>query len=127
MNDVQCGTKGKSLGRLSTHVLDTAAGRPASGIPYTLFRAATGREFVCTGETNEAGRTDAPLLTSEQFEPGPYELVFAIGEYFSENDMSSQGTPFLDEIVLRFTLSAHEQYHVPLLVSPWSYSMYRGS
>ena len=115
------------MGTLSTHVLDTASGRPASGIRYTLFRAGTDREFVCSGETNEAGRTDAPLLTSEEFEPGTYELVFAVGEYFAEDDMTSQGTPFLDEIVLRFTLSARGRYHVPLLVSPWSYSMYRGS
>ena len=115
------------MGSLSTHVLDTASGRPASGVRYTLFRAGTDREFVCTGETNKAGRTDAPLLSSEQFEPGTYELVFSIGEYFSRDGMTSEGPPFLDEIVLRFTLSAREHYHVPLLVSPWSYSMYRGS
>ena len=127
MNDVQCGTKGKPMGSLSTHVLDTVSGRPASRIRYSLFRAGTDRELVCTGETNKAGRTDAPLLSSEDFEPGTYELVFAVGEYFAEDGMTIRGTAFLDEIVLRFTLSAREHYHVPLLVSPWSYSMYRGS
>ena len=127
MNHLQCGTTGKTTGSLSTHVLDTASGRPASGIRYTLCRAGTDREIVCTGETNEEGRTDALLLTSEEFEPGTYELVFAVGEYFSRADMTGEGPSFLDEVVLRFTLSAREHYHVPLLVSPWSYSMYRGS
>jgi len=115
------------MGSLSTHVLNTASGRPASGIRYTLYRADGAKQFICTGETNDEGRTDAPLLASELFEPGTYELVFAVGEYFARDEITGQGTPFLDEIVLRFKLSAQERYHVPLLLSPWGYTMYRGS
>lgn len=121
------GARGKTMGSLSTHVLDTASGRPATGIRYTLYRAGTDRQFVCTGETNDDGRPDPPLLSSEQFEPGTYELVFSVADYFARNGMNTRATPFLDEIVLRFSLSESESYHVPLLVSPWGYSMYRGS
>ncbi len=106
-------------GRLTTHVLDTARGRPAAGIPIELARLdGERREVLRTVRTNADGRTDEPLL--EDPRAGTYELVFAVGEHFSEG--------FLDRVPVRFTIAepgAH--YHVPLLVSPWSYSTYRGS
>jgi 5-hydroxyisourate hydrolase len=106
-------------GRLTTHVLDTAAGRPAAGVPITLHR--DGRP-VAEAVTNAEGRTDAPLLEGDALVAGVYELTFAVGEHFA-------GTPgFLDRVPVRFTVTdAAQHYHVPLLVSPWSYSTYRGS
>jgi 5-hydroxyisourate hydrolase len=101
---------------LSTHVLDTASGRPAAGVPIALRRDGA---VIASAVTNVDGRTDGPLL--ETLEAGEYELEFAVGDYFGER-------AFLDRIPLRFIVSdpaAH--YHVPLLVSPWSYSTYRGS
>ena len=115
------------MGRLSTHVLDTARGRPAAGIPVTLHRIAAdgARTPVAEAVTNRDGRTDAPLLAGVAFAPGTYELTFAVGAYF---DDIAPGAPFLDGVPLRFTVSDPDgHYHVPLLVSPWSYSTYRGS
>jgi 5-hydroxyisourate hydrolase len=106
-------------GRLTTHVLDTARGRPAAGIPVELARVdGDRREVVATTSTNADGRTDAPLLDAP--EPGTYELTFDVGEHFGEG--------FLGRVPVRFTIAdADAHYHVPLLVSPWSYSTYRGS
>ena len=106
-------------GRLTTHVLDTANGRPAAGIPIELARLeGERRELLRSVVTNSDGRTDEPLL--EELQAGTYELVFAVGEYFHEG--------FLDRVPVRFTVAdADAHYHVPLLVSPWSYSTYRGS
>jgi len=106
-------------GRLTTHVLDTARGRPAAGIPVELARLdGERREVVATTTTNADGRTDAPLLDAP--EPGTYELTFDVGEHFDEG--------FLGRVPVRFTIAdADAHYHVPLLVSPWSYSTYRGS
>ena len=106
-------------GRLTTHVLDTARGRPAAGIPVELARLdGDGRELVASTRTNADGRTDAPLL--EPLEPGTYELTFDVGGHFEEG--------FLERVPVRFTIAdADAHYHVPLLVSPWSYSTYRGS
>jgi 5-hydroxyisourate hydrolase len=106
-------------GRLTTHVLDTAAGRPAAGVPVTLRRDGA---TVAAAVTNADGRTDAPLLEGDALVPGVYELVFEVGAYFAT-------TPgFLDEVPVRFTVrDAGQRYHVPLLVSPWAYSTYRGS
>jgi 5-hydroxyisourate hydrolase len=106
-------------GRLTTHVLDTATGRPAAGVAVTLRRDGTP---IARAVTNADGRTDAPLLEGEALVPGVYELVFAVGSYFA-------ATPgFLDEVPVRFTVAdASQRYHVPLLVSPWSYCTYRGS
>ena len=102
---------------LTTHVLDTARGRPAAGVAIELLNA--GREVLTTAVTNADGRTDEPLLT--ELEAGPYELVFAVGDYFGE-------ATFLDRVPVRFNVAdPHAHYHVPLLVSPWSYSTYRGS
>jgi 5-hydroxyisourate hydrolase len=106
-------------GRLTTHVLDTAAGRPAAGVAVTLHRDGAP---VARAVTNADGRTDAPLLEGEALVPGVYELVFEVGAYFA-------GTPgFLGDVPVRFTVAdASQAYHVPLLVSPWAYSTYRGS
>jgi 5-hydroxyisourate hydrolase len=101
---------------LTTHVLDTARGIPAAGVAIELRR---GTELLASATTNADGRTDAPLLG--ELEAGEYELTFAVGDYFGER-------AFLDRVPVRFSIAdpgAH--YHVPLLVSPWSYSTYRGS
>ena len=104
-------------GRLTTHVLDTARGRPASGVQIELFRLDP-RTPLKAVATNADGRTDEPLLTT--LEAGRYELLFFVGAYF--------GSGFLDEVPIRFRIEdAGAHYHVPLLVSPWSYSTYRGS
>jgi 5-hydroxyisourate hydrolase len=108
-------------GRLTTHVLDTASGRPAAGIPIALARLdGDGREELAEVTTNADGRTDGPLLADGDLLPGTYELTFSVGAYF--------GRGFLDRVPVRFRIKdADEHYHVPLLVSPWSYSTYRGS
>ena len=116
---------------LSTHVLDTARGIPAAGMRAELFRLAPGggRERVAAFTTNADGRADAPLLAGAEFRRGTYELVFQAGDYFrAAPGVALPDPPFLDEITLRFGIAdegAH--YHVPLLVSPWSYATYRGS
>lgn len=114
------------MGKLTTHVLDTASGRPAAGVRIRLFSMENGRHLVSSTETNADGRTDEPLMNSETFRPGCYELEFSIGEYFAGAPASPAKEPFLDDVVIRVTL-ADDAYHVPLLVSPWSYSTYRGS
>jgi 5-hydroxyisourate hydrolase len=108
-------------GRLTTHVLDTAHGRPASGIPIVLARLDAGRrEVLRTVTTNADGRTDEPLLDGAELRAGEYELTFRVGEYFAAG--------FLDRVPVRFRVNdPNAHYHVPLLVSPWSYSTYRGS
>ena len=110
------------MGRLTTHVLDTANGRPAAGLRLSLRRLddGAGRALVdCT--TNADGRCDAPLLEGEALLPGRYELVFRVGAYFGE-------AAFLDEVPVRFRVEDPSQhYHVPLLVSPYGYTTYRGS
>ncbi len=118
------------MGRLTTHVLDLARGRPAAGVAVEVWRydAETGERIqVCAVRTNADGRTDAPLLEGPMFQPGTYELVFAVGEYFADLPTVSR-PPFLDRVPIRFTVAdAAAHYHVPLLVSPWGYSTYRGS
>jgi 5-hydroxyisourate hydrolase len=115
------------MGRLSTHVLDTTTGRPAAGVALSLaFLDPDGsRRMLLATRTNADGRTDAPLLQGDALLAGTYELTFDLGGYFAAG---SGVAPFLDTIPVRFTVSdpgAH--YHVPLLVSPWSYTTYRGS
>ena len=116
-------------GRLTTHVLDTAQGRPAAGMAIELWRLReNGAELLKTARTNADGRADAPLLAGEELEAGSYELVFAVGDYFATQPVPVAEPPFLDRVPVRFGIAdpgAH--YHVPLLVSPWSYSTYRGS
>ncbi|HKJ95619.1 MAG TPA: hydroxyisourate hydrolase [Gammaproteobacteria bacterium] len=116
------------MGRLTTHVLDTANGRPGSGIRVTVRRVTErGPVELKTVVTNSDGRCDAPLLADEAFEAGVYELEFAVGAYFGEVP-PADGPRFLDDIVLRFGVAnADQHYHVPLLVSPYSYTTYRGS
>jgi 5-hydroxyisourate hydrolase len=116
-------------GRLTTHVLDTARGRPAAGISVELFRLdpETGeRKSLKTVSTNDDGRTGTPLLDGEELVRGVYELVFEVGDYFLGEEIPD--LPFLDHVPVRFGVADTEaHYHVPLLVSPWSYSTYRGS
>jgi 5-hydroxyisourate hydrolase len=117
-------------GKLTTHVLDTAHGCPGVGIPISLWAIADSgeRQLITQTVTNDDGRTDAPLLSDSSFKVGTYELVFAVGDYFAQLNHASPKLPFLDQIPLRFSVADQaSHYHVPLLVSPWSYSTYRGS
>lgn len=123
------------MGRLTTHVLDTTHGRPGAAIRVTVYRL-DGEQRHCLKQsiTNQDGRCDAPLLDAEELQPGVYELVFAAGDYFRAlagdgASADAAGEPrFLDEVVIRFGVAEPEQhYHVPLLISPYSYSTYRGS
>jgi 2-oxo-4-hydroxy-4-carboxy-5-ureidoimidazoline decarboxylase len=117
-------------GRLSTHVLDTHNGKPAAGIAVELVELSTlGTSRVVTRTvTNSDGRTDAPLIGGRPVPIGRYELRFSVGEYFAARGVPMSDPPFLDEIPLRFSVSEPEGHlHVPLLVTPWSYSTYRGS
>jgi len=110
------------MGKLTTHVLDTARGKPGAGIPVELYRLEneTGT-LVAKTTTNRDGRTDAPLLEGAGLRTGTYQLVFRIGAYFA-------GEGFLDVVPIRFTIAdAAAHYHVPLLCSPWGYTTYRGS
>jgi len=119
------------IGRLTTHVLDTAHGRPAAGLAITLWAfdaVGTGRRRLKTVRTNDDGRVDAPLLAEEEFVAGRYELVFAVGAYFASLLPSLPSPSFLDDVPVRFGIAdSTRHYHVPLLVSPWAYSTYRGS
>ena len=118
-------------GRLTTHVLDTAQGRPAAGMAVELWRLRTDGaepELLKTVRTNADGRADAPLLAGAELAAGSYELVFAVAEYFAVQPVAVASPPFLDRVPVRFTIAdADAHYHVPLLVSPWAYSTYRGS
>lgn len=116
-------------GRLTTHVLDTALGRPAAGVKITLYRI-SGQSHRKVKEviTNDDGRTDGPMLAGADLKAGSYELVFAAGEYLRTSGQAGEGTLFLDEIPIRFGIpDADQHYHVPLLISPFAYSTYRGS
>ncbi|HXL83858.1 MAG TPA: hydroxyisourate hydrolase [Casimicrobiaceae bacterium] len=118
------------MGRLTTHVLDTARGKPGTGIALTLYRI--GREGtrveVAAAVTNADGRCDQPLLEGAAMVTGVYDLVFAVGDYLARSGAQIPDPPFVGEVVLRFGVAEPDQhYHVPLLVSPWSYSTYRGS
>jgi 5-hydroxyisourate hydrolase len=117
------------MGRLSTHVLDTSRGRPAVGVEIRLsFLGAGGARHLKTAVTNRDGRTDAPLLSGDALVAGRYELAFAAGDYFRAQGENLPDPPFLDEVVIRFGLADPQRdYHVPLLISPYGYSTYRGS
>jgi 5-hydroxyisourate hydrolase len=118
-------------GRLTTHVLDTANGRPAADLEITVWALGadgSGRRRLKTVRTNQDGRVEGPLLAGDEFVPGGYELVFAVGAYFARFDHFLPSPSFLDEVPVRFGIAdAGSDYHVPLLVSPWAYSTYRGS
>jgi 5-hydroxyisourate hydrolase len=116
--------------RLSTHVLDTANGCPANGVRIDLHRSRAdgGLDLIKSAVTNADGRTDAPLLTGDSYKPGTYMLTFHIGDYFRSRGTKLSEPAFLDVIPIRFSIADPEgHYHVPLLVSPWAYSTYRGS
>lgn len=116
------------MGKLTTHVLDTASGKPGAGVRIRLYvLLADGRELVTSAITNSDGRTDSPLLDAAAFQGGTYELEFCVGDYFKTSGALQADPPFLGDVVIRVTLSDDEHYHVPLLASPWSYSTYRGS
>lgn len=116
-------------GYLTTHVLDTAQGCPAAGIKIALYHlAGTTRTKLAEAVTNADGRTDSPILPSAEFIPGTYELVFFAGAYLRAQDQVLPEPLFLDEIPIRFGISDSEaHYHVPLLLSPYGMSTYRGS
>ncbi len=116
-----------SMGKLTTHILDTAIGRPAAKVSIRLFALGDERVLLASVVTNSDGRADNPLLEGEAMVTGEYELEFDIGDYFSAQGAATQEPAFLDTVVLRFSIRAGGHYHVPLLVSPWSYSTYRGS
>lgn len=116
-------------GRLTTHVLDTARGKPAAGVRIALYSVSGGTHHkIAETVTNADGRTDAPMLTGEGFTTGTYELVFSAGDYLRATGQAGEGVLFLDEIPIRFGVpDAAQHYHVPLLISPFAYSTYRGS
>jgi 2-oxo-4-hydroxy-4-carboxy-5-ureidoimidazoline decarboxylase len=116
-------------GRLSTHVLDTHAGRPAVGVAIELYEFAGEKaHYIQSAITNADGRTDQPLIGGRPLPIGHYELRFAIGNHFRSRGIATGDPPFLDIVPLRFSIAEPEgHYHVPLLCTPWSYSTYRGS
>ena len=116
-------------GYLATHVLDTAAGCPGEGISLTLYRVVDGQlTEVTRAVTNSDGRVDSPVLAGSDFTKGVYELHFSAGDYFRRNGTALADPAFLDEVVIRFGIAEEQaHYHVPLLISPYSYSTYRGS
>jgi len=116
------------MARLSTHVLDTSIGRPAAGVGLRLVRLEGGIESeVARARTNSDGRTDQPLLAGDSYRPGTYVLYFDVRDYFARRDPPA-ASPFLDVVPIRFTMAEPDgHYHVPLVVTPWSYSTYRGS
>lgn len=118
------------MGKLTTHVLDTANGCPAAGMEVKLYRLREGvaASLLKSVTLNADGRADGPLLAGDEFQPGRYRLVFGVAAYFRRRGAELAEPPFLDEVPLDFGLAAVGQhYHVPLLASPWAYSTYRGS
>ena len=115
--------------KLTTHVLDTARGRPAQDVRVELWSLDGPQpQLLKTAATNKDGRTDAPLLAAEELRAGQYELVFHVGDYFVKTGLSSESGRFLDRVPVRFRIADDSaSYHIPLLVSPWSYTTYRGS
>ncbi len=118
------------MGRLSTHVLDIQVGRPAAGVAIELLRIGEdgAASHLKSIRTNADGRTDAPLLSGDEMATGVYELRFHAGDYFRAADANLPEPAFVDVVPIRFGIAdATGHYHVPLLVSPWAYSTYRGS
>ena len=115
--------------KLTTHVLDTARGEPARGLQIVLRRIGDdGRASeIARGTTNEDGRLDVPLLEGGAFEPGTYELTFHAGDYLRTAGLALPEPAFLDIVPIRFGMAERAHYHVPLLLSPYGYSTYRGS
>lgn len=121
--------KPKTEGRLSTHVLDNVTGKPAQGVRITLHEVgASARSLLADTLTNSDGRTDAPLIGGVPLRIGSYELQFHVGAYYTAAKIAAAEPPFLDVVPIRFSIAEPEgHYHVPLLVTPWSYATYRGS
>jgi 5-hydroxyisourate hydrolase len=117
------------MGKLSTHVLDTAQGKPGAGVRVELYAVDGGRRSLLKQETTNAdGRCGAPLLEGEALQAGQYELVFAAGDYFAAQGVAMPSPRFIDRVTIAFGVADPAQnYHVPLVVTPWSYSTYRGS
>ncbi len=115
------------MGRLTTHILDTTRGGPAASVEVRLYAIREERERVAFAVSNADGRTAKPLLEAAAMLTGTYELEFDIGDYFRQSGAAVGEPAFLDIVVIRFSINADENYHVPLLCSPWSYSTYRGS
>ena len=117
------------MGFLTTHVLDTAQGVPGSNMSVSLYRITNDkRELLSEQLTNSDGRCDGPLLKDDAFTVGVYELEFGVETYFTQANVAQPSPAFLSEVTLRFGIAqAGDHYHVPLLVSPYSYSTYRGS
>ena len=115
--------------KLSTHVLDTAHGCPAAGMQIELWSLPDGPpKLLKSVRTNSDGRTEQPLLAGDEMKAGSYELIFFVGDYFASKDLALPETRFLERVPIRFGIAdARDSYHVPLLVSPWAYSTYRGS
>jgi 5-hydroxyisourate hydrolase len=123
------GQIGQAMGRLTTHVLDTAQGKPAAGMSLRLYRNVGERYVLVTDAvTNADGRCDAPLLEGDALSPGRYRLVFSAGDYFAAHGDPLPDPPFVDLVTIDFGVAdAAARWHVPLLVSPWAWSTYRGS
>ncbi len=114
-------------GRLTTHVLDTMHGKPAAGMRFDLLMLhGDHSHHLLSALTNDDGRAPGPLLEDDHFHLGGYELIFHVGAYFEAKGVDLE-TPFLDLVPIRFTMTEMAHYHVPLLVSPYGYSTYRGS
>ena len=118
---------GGMMGRLSTHILDTANGIPAANVDIRLYMHGDERLLKASVSSNEDGRTTGPLLEGAAMQAGTYELEFDTGAYFKARGADTGEPAFLDTVVIRFSIAADQNYHIPLLVSPWSYSTYRGS
>lgn len=114
---------------LTTHILDLTHGQPAAFVKIELsFIDGISKQPLKTTTTNTDGRIDVPLLASDEMQPGEYELLFYVGDYFRSKGIQPQEPPFLDKVAVRIGIAASDcHYHVPLLISPWGYQVYRGS
>jgi 5-hydroxyisourate hydrolase len=124
------GVREQDLAGVTTHVLDVTSGRPAAGVRLELYELTGGfeRKLIADVVTNADGRTDKPLIGADQARAGHFELIFHAGDYFRHRRAELADPPFLDIIPVRFGIADPQaHYHVPLIVSPWSYSTYRGS
>jgi 5-hydroxyisourate hydrolase len=119
---------GGAMGRITTHVLDVGHGKPAEGVRIELHARGENPRLLLETATNADGRCDRPLLEGEELRAGEYELIFFVGDYFGRLGLDLPRPRFLEEVVIRFGVAdPGKHYHVPLLVSPWSFSTYRGS